>query len=122
MVEGIANTAEWNKFGLRQLLQPITEAKDEKKYLFIWDKTGNVPTFMHYKGQLACLAPECVKVSLGRQTMQDVGEYFRAQVVNGMRSGENLCFDMDKTKPDWDAMAQEGTFDPNVFFSYERFN
>ena len=78
MVEGIANSAEWPSFGLRQLMQPITESKEAKKYLFIWDKTGNVPTFMQYKGQLASMGPEVVKAALGRQSMTDVGEFVRA--------------------------------------------
>ena len=44
----------------------MNNARAANKYLFIWDKQGNVGTFMAYKGKLASLGPEVLKVTLGR--------------------------------------------------------
>ena len=38
-----------------------------------------------------------------------------------MRSGDNLCIDIDRTVPDFSAMASAGVFEPSVFFCYEDF-
>ena len=54
-------------------------------------------------------------MSLGRQAHTDVADFVRKQFVNGMRNGENLCLDIDKSRPDWAAMNIEGTFESNMF-------
>ena len=37
-----------------------------------------------------------------------------------MRQGQKLCYDIDKTKPDFGGnLRLEGTFDPDLFFNYE---
>ena len=122
MVEGNTPTAEWPVFNLQRLEQAIAGAKTANKYLFIWDKQGSVATFMQYKGQLCSLAPEVVKVALQRQTAQDVGEVIRKEFINGMRNGENLCIDIDKSVPDFASYNSDGTFDANLFFNWAEFN
>ena len=66
MVEGNIPAQGWTTMGLGQLEQPINAAKTARKYLFIWDKNGNVATFMNYKAKLCDLGPEIIKVALGR--------------------------------------------------------
>ena len=39
-----------------------------------------------------------------------------------MRQGSNLCYDIEKTIPDWSAYASEGTFVPEQFFNWEYMN
>ena len=97
MVEGNSPFSEWPVYNLQQLQKAINDAKTAHKYLFIWDKQGSVGTFMQYKGQLASLGPEVMKVTLNRQSNADVGEFIRKQFIDGMRQGENLCFDLDST-------------------------
>ena len=46
MVEGNVPHHSWPTHGLQQLEHAIGSAKSAKKYLFIWDKQGNVGTFM----------------------------------------------------------------------------
>ena len=118
MVEGNHPTEAWPQHSLQQLQTAIVNAKEANKYLFVWDKQGSVGTFMQYKGQLAPLAPEVIKVCLNRQTNAEVGEYIRKQFIHAMRQGEKLCFDIETTTPDWAAMTQEGTFDPIKFFDW----
>ena len=57
MVECIENIAEWPTQGLTNLVAQVELAREESKYLFIWDKNGNCPRFFEYKGQLVDFAP-----------------------------------------------------------------
>ena len=122
MVEGNTPYQAWPTYTLQQLQKSISAAKEAKKYLFIWDKQGSVGTFMQYKGQLASLGPEVIKVALNRQTNADVGEFIRKQMIHGMRQGENLCFDLDTTTPKFTDFNVASTFDAEIFFNYAEFN
>ena len=122
MVEGNIPSAEWQTYSLQQLDTAINNARQAGKYLFIWDKQGSVGTFLQYKGKMAALAPEVLKVALGRQTNDDVSEFIRKAFVNGMRQGERLCFDLETATPNWHDYTKEGTFVPQQFFNYEFFN
>ena len=66
MVEGNQPWAAWPTYNLQQLDTAINNARQAGKYLFIWDKQGSVGTFMTYKGQLAAIGPEIIKVALNR--------------------------------------------------------
>ena len=121
MVEGDVPHQAWPTLSLGGLETACNEAHQSNKYLFIWDKQGNVGTFMQYKGQLAPLAGEIVKKALGRQTDEGIGEYVRGQFVIGMREGERLCIDIDKSAPNWEAMVSDGTFSLQ-FFNWEWMN
>ena len=48
-----------------------------------------------------------------------MGERVRKQFVHGMRQGERLCLDMDKSICKWADYNKEGTFDAAEFFNYE---
>ena len=97
----------------------MVEAKEANKYLFIWDKQGQVATFMQYKAQLLSLGPHMIKAQLSQITPQEVGEQIRKAFVYGMRNGENLCLDVDALSPDWSSFEQEGTFSAEQFFNFE---
>ena len=101
--------------------QVFNEAKAANKYAFIWDKQGNVGTFMQYKGHLCTLAPEIIKVGLGQQTNEGVGEVIRKHFVNAMRNGDRLCIDVESCKPAWGTYDSAGTFDSNLFFNWAAF-
>ena len=115
MVEGDVPHHAWPTLSLGQLETACNEAHQNNKYLFIWDKQGNVGTFMQYKGQLAPLAGEIVKKALGRQTDAGIGEYLRQQFVIAMLNGERMCIDIDKSAPNWEAMVSDGTFSLQFF-------
>ena len=119
MVSAAVNTEDWPTFGLKRLLQPVEQAKGQKKYLFIWDKQGAVGTYMKYKGTLADIAPQVTQVVLGRKAYHEVGEEVRRLFVYAMQQGDNLCLDIDQTKPDFMAMNVEGTFLSDKFFDYD---
>ena len=76
---------------------------------------------MEYKGRHVPLAVEIVKVGLGQQTNEGIGELIRAKFVAAMRNGENLCLDIDNARPAFADFASEGTFEPNLFFDFATF-
>ena len=39
-----------------------------------------------------------------------------------MRNGENLCYDLESTTPDFASYKVDGTFDPDTFFDWEKMN
>ena len=77
---------------------------------------------MQYKGQLAPLAPEVIKVSLARQTNADVAEFIRRNFINAMRNGETLRYDIESLSPDFAAYTVEGTFVAEKFFDWNFMN
>ena len=53
MVQSASATDSWEKKSLQQLVEATEKANlTDKKYCFVWDRNGNVPTFFNYKGQL----------------------------------------------------------------------
>ena len=68
MVEGNLPIEAWPVHNLQKLDIVVGTAREAGKNLFIWDKQGNVATFMNYKGKLCDLGPEAIKVALGNQT------------------------------------------------------
>ena len=77
MVEGNVPIESWPVYGLQKLDIVMKESREAGKNLFIWDKQGNVGTFIKYKGKLCSVGPEVVKMALGTQTSADVGEFIR---------------------------------------------
>ena len=88
MVEAAPQPSTWTEHGLKRLQVVFDQAKDQSKYLMIWDKQGSVATFCKYKAVLAELAPEIVKASIGSQTNEGIAEFMRAKFVYSMRNGE----------------------------------
>ena len=56
MVQSSSSTEGWEKKSLAQLVTATEHVNlNDKKYCFVWDRNGNVPTFFNYKGQLVDL-------------------------------------------------------------------
>ena len=99
----------------------MNQARCAGKYLFVWDKQGSVGTYLEYKGRHVPLAAEIIKVGLGQQTNEGIGEMIRANFVAAQRNGSNLCLDIDACKPAFADFTTEGTFDANIFFNFAHF-
>ena len=87
--------SEWETYPLDQLLNQIEATRQDQKYLFVWDKHGNVGTFMNYKGMQVELGPEIIKTALGRQDIDQTSELIRKKWIWAMRAGDKLCFDIE---------------------------
>ena len=59
-----AGDITWEKAALGQLVKKVEDARDEGKYLILWDKNGNVGMFFKYKGHLTDWAPKQVAYAM----------------------------------------------------------
>ena len=98
---GNSNIDDWQRVGIRSIVQQTELAKAEGKWLFIWDKTNTLNTFFKYKGVLCEFYTEVIKVELGRQTPAEALEVVRKDFVNAQRTGDNLMIDLSMTQPDF---------------------
>ena len=97
----------------------VDKARDAGKYLFVWDKQGSVATFFKYKGHLAEIHRELIKVSLGRSTTAEVTEFLRKNLVISMRNGDRLMLDLNELTCDLkDAYKDPAVFDAEIVFNY----
>ena len=85
----------WPNHPLQDLENLLNDARNQGKYLFVWDKQGSVGTYLQYKGRHCPLGPEVVKIAMGQQTNEGCGEIIRANFVAAMRNGANLCLDIE---------------------------
>ena len=77
-------------------------AVDNKKYLFIHDKTNQGETFFKYSGAIICdMSANILKTEMKKQTIQDSMEDMRKQCVLAMMSGKPLVIALDKCNPDF---------------------
>ena len=62
------DVSSWDNITIKQVKIAAQKANQEGKYLFIWDKNGNVATFFKYAGSLCDFDAEVVKTGAGQQT------------------------------------------------------
>ena len=72
------SSADWPKFALGDLVAKTEMAREEGKYCFVWDKSGNASMFFKYKGQLIDLGPKMVSKAMGNETNETICEYLRS--------------------------------------------
>ena len=48
----VSDVSSWNSYNMRALREQIAQAREEDKYLFIWDKTSTVSTYFRYQALL----------------------------------------------------------------------
>ena len=118
MVKGNQPNQAWSTHNLQQLDRVINATRMADKNLFIWDKQGNVGTFLQYKGMLCTLDSLLVRKALGNCTGEEVGESIRKYFIAAMRNGDKLCLDMADKIPTFADYASDGTFDPALFFNF----
>ena len=95
-------------------------AREQRKYVFLWDRQGSVQSYFQYRGSLCSLAPEIVKKSAGMQDVSAVLEKLRVHLVVAMRDGADTMIDLDKTSPNFlTEVTDESTFDARLVFNYE---
>ena len=118
MVENSASTSEWPTTSLTNLVTEVEKAREEGKYLFLWDKNGNVPMFFGYKGQCTDIAPKLIGRAIQKETNESIAEFIRKELVNGQRNGEKVLLNIAKMKPKWkEELHIPGVFEPELTFN-----
>ena len=118
MVEASStNPEEWPAVKLTALMKQVDAAQAESKYLFIWDKQGNVATFFGYQQHLTSVAPMVVKAALGQIEKSEIPETIRKDLVHTMRSGSKMLMDLDKSGKGMGEYAEANVFHPDLVFN-----
>ena len=113
----MVSSDSWETAALGALVTKVEAARDDGKYLFLWDKNGSVSMFFKYKGHLCDWAPEQVKYSMaGATDKSPVLDCARKSIVHTMRSGDNMLLDFDKMTPDLNEWKDDAIFDANKVF------
>ena len=100
------------------MVKECEKARDEGKYLFMWDKAGSVATFFQYKGHLTEVQKEIVRAKIGgSDDLSGACELMRKDLVYTMRAGDNHLIDFGKLTPDFSKLTQEGVFNPELVFN-----
>ena len=87
----------------------INEVIDSGKTPVIFDKSGNVCTFLTYKGTVIEIAKQIIPVRMGAKTPADAIEGCRRVLVQGMR-GEINALNLDKLVPDFNGEFKSEDF------------
>ena len=86
---------------MNKLATVVPKATEAGKFAIIFDKQGNVETFMTYAGGSAVYPfhKEVLAIQLARKTKEDVIEDMRVRIVMAMRSGSTLAIGLDELRP-----------------------
>jgi len=81
------------KISLPEALPYLEKAQSEKLTLFV-NPDANLETFFSYKGRLQDLHKEKLKIDMGKETGQSVGEKLRYQFIGGLKLGEMIVLNL----------------------------
>ena len=96
-----ADPNTWPKFGIPDLIAQVETAREEQKYLFIWDKTDNIDTFFKYKGFLLDFYFTHSKVEHEKISKDDAIEEIRDAFIKAGRQGYHFMINLNETAPDF---------------------
>ena len=112
------NISEWPTFGIPDLVVQVEKAREEEKYLFMWDKTEQIDTFFKYKGFLCDFFFQHYKVEHGRITTDEAVEDLRQNFIKAGRQGQHLLVNLNDSAPDFiNVYNNPAIFDTNLAFN-----
>ena len=93
--------SSWETYNVRDLKAQVNEARNENKYLFIWDKFGHVGTYFRYQGLLIEFDQEFMKVKAGRQTANQAMHDLNDKIKTARGIGQNILIDLGNKDADF---------------------
>ena len=78
----------------------IKYGRSNRKYILMFDCTGQVENYFQYKGHLKQLHKDHLRIAAGSQTKEEVLESLRKAVVASMQKGDTLVLSLDKLNLD----------------------
>ena len=90
----------WDSHSMRSLASEVRTAREEGKYLFIWDKNGSSDTYFKYQGTLfewSDLYKNYVRE--GKKDKTPLLEGVRKALIDTMRVGTKLMIDFEDQIP-----------------------
>ena len=108
---------------LGDLVKIGDEAVAAKQYVILWDKSGNVSTFLSYKGNLLDFDQEVEQVEKGTMSKETCIEKMRSKMTHSMKHGSVFCLNLGKKKNiDFTGDYNSGdSWEASIAFNYEEF-
>jgi len=75
-----------NTIGLTQVLPYLNKQQESNITLFINNK-GDLETFLNYKGHIIDIYKLKIKIDLGKNSVEEIGEEIRSQIIIGLHKG-----------------------------------
>ena len=93
--------ASWETYNVRELKVQVNEARNESKYLFIWDKLGHVATYFRYQGLLHEFDTHYQRVQAGRLTAEQAMDDLSQIIMGAKGQGQSVLIDLGDKDPDF---------------------
>lgn len=112
--------SKWDQIGLKAIQVKLDTAFDEKKYTVFQDLQGMAGRFMNYSGICCDLEGDLRKLKLNLVDEAHVREKMRAAFVNGMRTGDKVCYMFGEEAPDLQRFSHPEEFPINTMFDFKK--
>lgn len=90
---------------------------EDRRCVFLVDKTGNAYTFFKYKAKLIDLSLLNIELSMGKRDRVDIMEEIRKGLTYGIKNGEVVVLHLGENKFDANEMLKgEKFWDPKQLF------
>lgn len=95
-----------SRIGLTEALPYLENSQGDNIILFA-NPSGQLETFFNYKGRLIEIYKEKMKIDIGKNSIEEVGEEIRALLISGIQYGYSIVLDTGSSE----------NFDIDAFFS-----
>ena len=111
----------YKKVELQSLANLQKEAIEAKKFVLLWDKTGNADTFFSYNANLVDFNRDVKKVNDEVQTELEALEKLRVKMIPSMRTGKIFAINLTTYMPDFNTQfaGSDDVFPSAKVFSWD---
>ena len=115
----MVDTSEWKEIKLTAMKAVIEQNNADKKFTFLWDQQGNVPTFFNYGGKFFDFTAATIKMAMGNMTEDQCIDELRRNTVFAWRGGWMQGISCGKGPIKFNQWLNHKAFPTHTFFNYE---
>ena len=78
----VSDISSWSSYNMNGLKAQVLQAREEDKFLFIWDKSNTVSTYFRYQALLHDFEDHIKKVQTGSKSASEAMEELGAIIKN----------------------------------------
>ena len=97
----VSDISSWSSYNMNGLKAQVLQAREEDKFLFIWDKSNTVSTYFRYQALLHDFEDHIKKVQTGRKSASEAMEELGTVIKNAKSIGQSMLIDLGSQSPDF---------------------
>ena len=102
------------------LPEHVIKAEAARRYMVIWDRTGQVFSYFRFKHRYHETFKDKVAVVSNLKTKEEALHGMRNELIISMFNGKVICYNFDKVAVDlWDDFTHPDIFPSDKIFDYE---